>query len=368
MNEMYMKRALELAKKGIGYTNPNPLVGAVIVKNTEIIGEGYHMKYGGNHAEVNAFLNATQDVKGATLYVNLEPCSHFGKTPPCANTIVDKGIKKVFVGIMDPNPKVAGKGIEILRNNGIEVVVGLLEHECKKVNEIFLKYIKTNLPFCILKTAMTLDGKIASYTGSSKWVTNELSRKYVHELRHKVSAIMVGIGTILADDPQLNVRLEDKESRNPIRIIVDSTAKIPLSSKVLIIDSNTKTILATTSRASEDKIKILREMGIEIIVAPKKNQRVDLSYLMKVLGEREIDSILLEGGSNLNFSALEEGIVNKVISFISPKIIGGESAKTPVGGKGIALMHDAINVTGIEIHKFGDDFMLEGYLDGSDKI
>ena len=368
MNEMYMKRALELAKKGIGYTNPNPLVGAVIVKNAQIIGEGYHMKYGGNHAEVNAFLNATQDVKDATLYVNLEPCSHFGKTPPCANTIVDKGIKKVFVGIMDPNPKVAGKGIEILRSNGIDVVVGLLEDECKKVNEIFLKYIKTNLPFCILKTAMTLDGKIASYTGSSKWITNELSRKYVHGLRNKVSAIMVGIGTILADDPQLNVRLEDKALRNPIRIIVDSTARIPLSSKVLNINSNTKTILATTNRAFEDKIKILKEMGIEIIVTPQKNQRVDLSYLMRVLGEMGIDSILLEGGSSLNFSAIQEGIVNKVISFISPKIIGGESAKTPVGGEGIALMNDAIYVKGIEIHKFGDDFMLEGYIDGSDKI
>jgi diaminohydroxyphosphoribosylaminopyrimidine deaminase / 5-amino-6-(5-phosphoribosylamino)uracil reductase len=368
MNEMYMRRALKLAEKGIGYTNPNPLVGAVIVKNTEIIGEGYHMKYGGNHAEVNAFLNATQDVENATLYVSLEPCSHFGKTPPCANAIVKKGIKKVYIGLMDPNPKVAGKGIEILRSNGIEVVVGLLEAECKKVNEIFLKYITTNLPFCILKTAMTLDGKIASYTGSSKWVTNDLSRKYVHEIRHRVSAIMVGIGTVLSDDPQLNVRLEDKVTKNPIRVIVDSTARIPLSSKVLNVNSDTKTILATTNRASEDKIKILKEMGIEIIVLPQKNKHVDLSCLMKVLGEKKIDSVLLEGGSDLNFSAIEEGIVDKVLTFISPKIIGGKSAKTPVGGNGIALMSDAIKVNNIEIHKFGDDFMLEGYLERSDKI
>lgn len=368
MNEMYMRRALKLAEKGIGYTNPNPLVGAVIVKNGKVIGEGYHMKYGGNHAEVNAFLNATQDVKNATLYVNLEPCSHFGKTPPCANAIVQKGIKKVFIGLMDPNPKVAGKGIEILRRSGIEVVVGLLEDECKKLNEIFLKYITTNLPFCILKTAMTLDGKIASYTGNSKWVTNELSRKHVHELRHKVSAIMVGIGTVITDDPQLNVRLEGKISIDPIKIIVDSTGKIPLSSKVLNVNLSTKTILATTKRASEDKLEILKEMGIEILILPQKNNRVDLSYLMKALGERNIDSVLLEGGSELNFSAIEEGIVDKVLTFISPKIIGGKSSKTPVGGNGIALMSDAIKVNNIEIHKFGDDFMLEGYLEGRDKI
>ena len=368
MNEIYMRRALTLAEKGIGYTNPNPLVGAVIVKNGEVIGEGYHMKYGGNHAEVNAFLNATQDVRDATLYVNLEPCSHFGKTPPCANAIVKKGIKKVFIGLMDPNPKVAGKGIEILRSNGIEVVVGLLEDECKKVNEIFLKYITTNIPFCILKTAMTLDGKVASYTGNSRWVTNGISRKYVHELRHKVSAIMVGIGTVITDDPKLNVRLEGKVTKNPIRIIVDSTGKIPLSSKVLNVNLDTKTILATTKRASEDKLKILKEMGIEILIVPQKNNRVDLSYLMKALGERNIDSVLLEGGSNLNYSATQEGIVDKIITFIAPKIIGGASAKTPIGGKGIALMNDAIKVESMQIHKFGDDFMLEGYLERSDKI
>lgn len=368
MNEIYMRRALTLAEKGIGYTNPNPLVGAVIVKNGEVIGEGYHMKYGGNHAEVNAFLNATQDVRDATLYVNLEPCSHFGKTPPCANAIVKKGIKKVFIGLMDPNPKVAGKGIEILRSNGIEVVVGLLEDECKKVNEIFLKYITTNIPFCILKTAMTLDGKVASYTGNSRWVTNGISRKYVHELRHKVSAIMVGIGTVITDDPKLNVRLEGKVTKNPIRIIVDSTGKIPLSSKVLNVNLDTKTILATTKRASEDKLKILKEMGIEILIVPQKNNRVDLSYLMKALGERNIDSVLLEGGSNLNYTATQEGIVDKIITFIAPKIIGGASAKTPIGGKGIALMNDAIKVESMQIHKFGDDFMLEGYLERSDKI
>lgn len=368
MHEIYMRRALELAEKGIGYTNPNPLVGAVLVKNGKVIGEGYHMNYGGNHAEINAFLNATEEVKDASLYVNLEPCSHYGKTPPCANAIVEKGIKKVFIGLMDPNPKVAGKGIEVLRSNGVEVNIGLLEQECKKVNEIFLKFITTNLPFCILKTAMTLDGKIATYTGNSRWVTNEISRKYVHELRHKVSAIMVGIGTIMIDDPQLTVRLEEKVSKDPIRIIVDSTAKIPLSAKVLNDNSSTKTILATTKRARLDKIKILKEMGIEIIVLPQKNERVDLYYLMKELGQRKIDSILLEGGSDLNFSALEQGIVDKIITFISPKIIGGESAKTPIGGKGIASMNDAIKVKSMEIRKFGDDFMLEGYLEGRDKI
>jgi diaminohydroxyphosphoribosylaminopyrimidine deaminase / 5-amino-6-(5-phosphoribosylamino)uracil reductase len=379
MDEKYMKRALELAKKGIGYTSPNPLVGAVIVKHGRIIGEGYHMAYGGNHAEVNAFLNTTEDVRGATMYVTLEPCSHYGKTPPCANAIVEKGIKKVVIGLLDPNPLVAGKGIEILRRNGIEVVTveniesksieagtgvsEVLEDECKRVNEIFLKYIVTGLPFCILKTAMTLDGKIASYTGQSKWITNELSRKYVHELRHRVSAIMVGIGTVLADDPLLTTRLECAVGKDPIRIIVDSSAKIPLEAKILHVKSKAKTILVTTEKADKDKLKVLEEMGIEIIITPLKNHRVDLVYLMKKLGERKIDSVLLEGGSELNYSALEEGIVDKINAFIAPKIIGGNSAKTSIGGIGKATMEEAILVKNMKIHNFDTDLMIEGYID-----
>lgn len=362
MEIKYMERALELAAKGIGYTNPNPLVGAVIVKNGKIIGEGYHEVYGSNHAEVNAFKNATEDVSGATMYVTLEPCSHYGKTPPCAKAIVEKGIKNVVIGLKDPNPLVAGKGIQILKDNDIEVITGVMEEEGRKLNEIFLKYITAKVPFCILKTAMTLDGKIAAYTGDSKWVTNEFSRKYVHQLRHRLSGIMVGIGTILADDPLLTTRLETGNGSDSTRIIVDSTARIPLEAKVLRVESKAKTVIAATELADKDKIKALKNMGIEIIITPLKNNRVDLTYLMKALGERGIDSVLLEGGSELNYSAIEEGIVDKVNAFIAPKIIGGRGAKTPIGGSGKAVMREAISIENLEVQRFGDDVMLEGYI------
>jgi diaminohydroxyphosphoribosylaminopyrimidine deaminase/5-amino-6-(5-phosphoribosylamino)uracil reductase len=362
MDIKYMKRALELAKKGIGFTNPNPLVGAVIVKDGQIIGEGFHALYGSSHAEVNAFKNTKEDVKGAELYVTLEPCSHYGNTPPCANTIVEKGIKKVIIGLKDPNPLVAGRGIKILQDNGIEVVTGVLEEEGRKLNEIFLKYITTKLPFCIMKTAMTLDGKIAAYTGDSKWVTGELSRQYVHKLRHRVAGIMVGIGTVLADDPMLNTRLENGEGSDPIRIIVDSSARIPLEAKVLNLNSKARTIIAATEKADMEKLKALEKMGSEIILTPLKNNRVDLGFLMKSLGERKIDSILLEGGSKINFAALEEGIVDKVNFFIASKIIGGEGAKTPVGGIGKKFMKDAIELKDIDIQQFGKDIMIEGYI------
>ncbi|QEK13304.1 bifunctional diaminohydroxyphosphoribosylaminopyrimidine deaminase/5-amino-6-(5-phosphoribosylamino)uracil reductase RibD [Crassaminicella thermophila] len=362
MDTLYMKRALELAKYGIGYTNPNPLVGAVIVKNNRIIGEGYHRRYGEPHAEINAFLNATEDVVGATMYVTLEPCSHFGKTPPCANAIVQKGIKKVVIAMKDPNPLVSGDGIQILKNHGIEVVTDVLEEEAKKLNEVFIKYITTKKPFCILKTAMTLDGKIATFTGDSKWISNESSRKYVHKLRHAVSGIMVGIGTIISDDPLLTTRLEDIKGLNPTRIIVDTHGKIPLNSKVLKTCKNVQTIIATTELADTKKLKSIEKMGAEILITPIKEGKVDLSSLMTALGEKKIDSILLEGGSTLNYSALNEGIVDKVISFIAPKIIGGHTAKTPVGGEGRMYMKDAILLKNIKVSYFKNDIMIEAYL------
>lgn len=362
MNPEYMKRAIELSKKGIGYTNPNPLVGAVIVKDNKIIGEGYHEFYGGPHAEINAFKNAAEDVKGATLYVTLEPCSHYGKTPPCANAIVKKGISKVVIGMKDPNPLVAGKGISILRDNGIEVITGVLEEEVKKLNEIFIKYITTKMPFCILKTAMTLDGKIATKNGDSKWITNEKSRKYVHELRHRVAAVAVGIGTVLTDDPRLTSRLEDIEGVDPIRVIVDTKSKIPLDAKVLNLDSKAKTIIATTEKADKNKLKAIKAKGAEVIVTPLKDDKVDLVYLMKLLGEKGIDSVLLEGGSTLNYSALDQGIVDKVITFISPKIVGGSNAKTPVGGEGRKYIKDSFNLKNVKVKRFQEDIMIEAYL------
>jgi diaminohydroxyphosphoribosylaminopyrimidine deaminase / 5-amino-6-(5-phosphoribosylamino)uracil reductase len=362
MDVKYMERALELAKKGAGYTNPNPLVGAVIVKDGRIVGEGYHEVYGSHHAEVNAFRNATEDVKGATMYVTLEPCSHYGKTPPCAKAIVEKGIKKVIVALGDPNPEVAGRGIKILRDNGIEVVTGVLEEESRRLNEIFLKYITTKLPFCILKTAMTLDGKIAARTGDSKWITNEESRKYVHKLRHRVSSIMVGVGTIIQDDPLLNTRIQEESGSDPIRIVVDTSGRTPLEARVLNIKSNSKTIIAVTELAPQEKLKEFERIGAEVIITPLMENRVDLKYLMKALGERKIDSVLLEGGSELNYSAMEAGIIDKVNAFIAPKFIGGREAKTPVGGLGRPLMKEALMLKDIEIHRFGDDIMIEGYI------
>lgn len=362
MDIKYMSRALELAQKGIGYTNPNPLVGAVIVKNGKIIGEGYHQLYGGPHAEVNAFKNAIEDVAGATMYVTLEPCSHYGKTPPCANAIVEKKIDKVVISVNDPNPLVAGKGIELLRNNGIEVVTGVLEEEGRKLNEIFLKYITSKLPFCILKTAMTLDGKIATHIGDSKWITNERSREFVHKLRHRVSGIMVGIGTILADNPMLNTRLKDGEGSDPHKIIVDSKAQMPLDARVLNMQSKASTIVAVTEQADKKRIELLKDRGAEIILTPLKDGKVDLNFLMKELGRRKIDSVLLEGGGTLNYSALEEGIVDKVYSFIAPKIIGGKEAKTPVEGIGKHYIKDAIVLEDIEVKCFENDIMIEGYI------
>lgn len=357
-----MRRAIELSKLGIGYTKPNPLVGAVIVKNGKIIGEGYHAFYGGPHAEINAIHNATEDVQGATMYVTLEPCSHYGKTPPCTKAIVETGISKVVIAMKDPNPLVAGNGINILRNNGIEVVTGILEQEARKLNEIFIKFITTQTPFCILKTAMTLDGKIASATGHSKWITNELSRNYVHQLRHRVASIMVGIGTILTDDPLLTTRLDSNQGKDPDRIVVDTFAKIPLESKILNVNSQAKTIIATTEKADTGKLKALERKGAEIMVTPMKNRKVDLAYLTKALGAKGIDSILLEGGSSLNYSALDEGIVDKVIAFIAPKIVGGKKAKTPVGGEGKKYISDAFYLKDIAISRFNEDIMIEGYL------
>ncbi|WP_408645644.1 bifunctional diaminohydroxyphosphoribosylaminopyrimidine deaminase/5-amino-6-(5-phosphoribosylamino)uracil reductase RibD [Tepidibacter formicigenes] len=362
LNVNYMKSALELAKLGIGYVNPNPLVGAVIVKDGKIISEGYHQFYGGPHAEINAFKNTTEDVKGATMYVTLEPCSHYGKTPPCVQEIVKKGISKVVIAMKDPNPIVSGKGIKILKENKIEVIYGVLEEEAKKLNEIFIKYITEKVPFCILKTAMTLDGKIACYTGDSKWITNEFSRKYVHELRHRVSGIMVGIETVLMDNPQLTTRLEDKKGNSPTRIVVDSKGRIPLDSNVLNKNLEGNTIIATTEIAHKNKIKSIKEMGLDVIVTPIKDNKVDLNYLMKELGKINIDSILLEGGSTLNYSALNEGIVDKVIFFIAPKILGGINAKTPVGGQGKEYVKDAFKLYDLEMSRFEDDFMIQGYI------
>ncbi|MCT4563722.1 MAG: bifunctional diaminohydroxyphosphoribosylaminopyrimidine deaminase/5-amino-6-(5-phosphoribosylamino)uracil reductase RibD [Maledivibacter sp.] len=359
----FMKRALELAKKGAGFVNPNPMVGSVIVKNGDIIGEGYHKFFGGNHAEIEALSSLTTDPRGSTMYVTLEPCSHYGKTPPCVNAIIESGIKRVVVAMLDPNPLVAGNGIKILRENDIEVITGTLEADAKKLNEIFIKYITTKLPFCLLKSAMSLDGKIATRFSDSKWITGIESREYVHKLRHKYSAIMVGVNTVLVDNPQLTTRIPNFKGNNPTRIIVDSKCRIPLDANVVKKISKARTIIATTKMADPKKIEMLNDKGVEVLVIPSKDEKVDLNILMERLGQRDIDSILLEGGGTLNYSALDAGIVDKINYFIAPKIIGGTTAKTPVEGTGVSLVKNAFSVNDIVTHKFGQDIMIEGYLD-----
>jgi len=358
----FMRRAIELSLKGYGYVNPNPLVGAVIVKNGKIIGEGYHHRFGENHAEINAINNATEDVKGTTMYVTMEPCNHQGKTPPCTDRIIMEEFGRVVIGMVDPNKNVRGNGLIRLSKAGLSVSSGILEKEIEKVNEVFIKYINTAVPFCTLKTAMTLDGKISTYTGDSKWISNEKSRAWVHELRHRYSAIMVGVNTVIKDDPYLTDRSMNIDKSHPIRIIVDSSGKTPLKARVL----NTKTvksIIAVTPNASKSSLQGLSSTGADVIVCPDINGRVNLTYLIRELGKLGIDSILLEGGSTLNFSAIREGIVDKVYSFISPKMVGGEAAITPVGGDGFEKINDAITLNIANIQRFDEDILIESYIE-----
>ena len=362
--EEYMRRALELARKGEGHTSPNPMVGCVVVKDGRIISEGYHEKYGEFHAERNALTRCTEDTAGADLYVTLEPCCHQGKTPPCTDIIIEKKIARVFVGSMDSNPLVAGKGIQILRDHGIYVETGILDAECRKLNEVFYHYIATKTPFVVMKYAMTLDGKIACATGDSKWVTGEIARTQVHRMRGRYRGIMVGIGTVLADDPMLNCRVEG--GVDPVRIICDSNLHIPTESQIVKTASDIETIVACSQEALEserkqEKIRRLKEAGIQII-GTEGAHGVNLVELMKKLGGQNIDSILLEGGGTLNASALEDGIVNKVYAYIAGKLIGGMDARSPVEGMGIDRMADAITLQNMEIEKLGDDFCIVGYV------
>ena len=371
----YMQRAIALAKKGAGFVNPNPMVGCVVVKDNEIITEGYHEYYGGLHAERNALTHTTADCKGATLYVTLEPCCHYGKTPPCTEIIIEKGIKKVVVGLLDPNPLVAGKGIKILEDAGIEVITGVEVEEIKELNKVFLKYIKTKRPYVLLKTAMTLDGKIASYTGDSKWITNEKSRQLVHKLRSEMMGIVAGIGTVKADDPMLNCRIEGQQSTDnsqqslttkvhqPIRIIVDTKASISLDSNIVKTANEYRTILAVSNQLSpvsnQSKIDELKSFNVEILYCDEKDGHVDINDLMIKLGQKGIDSLLLEGGATLNAAFLQAGCVDEVYAFIAPKIIGGEHSKSPVGGQGIELMKDAIMLKDIKIETFDNDILIK---------
>ena len=338
----YMELAIELAKKGIGKVNPNPLVGAVIVKDGKIIGQGYHKAYGGLHAEREAFASLSESAEGAEMYVTLEPCCHHGKQPPCTEAIVENKIKKVYVGSDDPNGLVNGKGYEYLRNHGVEVETHVMKEECDRLNPVFFHYISKKTPYVVMKYGMTMDGKTASYTGKSKWITNESSRERVQELRNYLKGIMVGIGTVLADNPSLTCRIED--GRNPVRIICDSRLRIPTDSNIVKTALEVPTYVAALSdivKSEKNKVKCLEEAGVKIIALPpeenasdKEKPDIDLRILMQKLGEYSIDGILLEGGGTLNYSMLDNGLVNEVRVFMAPKILGGDKAKSPVEGRG----------------------------------
>lgn len=359
-NSIFMKKALQLAAKGRGRTSPNPMVGAVIVKGGKIISEDYHRRSGTPHAEILALRKAGKLAKGAMLFINLEPCCHTDKkTPPCANAIIESGLKKVVIAMIDPNPKVAGKGIKSLKSAGIEIEVGIMETEARRLNETFTKFITKREPFVILKAAQSLDGKIATASGESKWITGDKARQYVHKLRNEVDAVMVGIGTVIADDPSLDCRVKD--GRNPYRIIVDSSLKIPLDAKVLT-HNDKKTIIATTKRADREKINSIIKNGNRVLIVKSRDGRVDLKSLVKELGRLEITSVLIEGGSSLNASALSSGIVDKAIFFCAPKIIGGVDAIPSIGGTSPASLKKVIKVKDLKVKQLGDDFLFEGYI------
>ena len=352
----YMRRAISFADKGRGWTNPNPLVGCVIVKNGEIVAQGYHEKIGGWHAERNAILNCQADLTDATAYVTLEPCCHHGRTPPCSDLLIERGIKKVFIGSRDPNPLVSGKGAKQLRAAGVEVVEDFLREECDQLNPIFFHYIQTKRPYVLLKYAMTADGKIATSTGESKWITGELARAKVQETRHQYRAIMVGVETVLADNPMLNSRMPN--ARQPVRIVCDSHLRTPLDCQLVQTAKDYPTIIATISEDLQ-KIAKFEPLGVEVLLCKAKNRRVDVSDLLQKLGEKQIDSLLIEGGASLNFSALESGVVNRVHCYIAPKLVGGKAAKTPIGGEGICYLSQAVKLKMNSIEMVGEDVLID---------
>lgn len=381
-HEYYMKRAIELALTAKGYTSPNPMVGCIVVKDGMVVAKGCHERYGAFHAERNALINCKEEVRGAELYVTLEPCCHYGKTPPCTEIIIEKGIRKVYIGSLDRNPLVAGKGVKILEEAGIEVEVGILESECRELNEIFYHYIEKQTPFVAMKYAMTLDGKIAAYTGDSKWITSEEARAYVQELRKEYAGILVGIETVLADDPMLNCRIA--KGVDPVRIVCDSHLRIPLDCNLVKTAKEIPLIVAYTESYMEQEKNVSQDLTEETCkirmsqITEKKRQlealgvtcictgnssKVDLKVLLQELGQRKIDSVLIEGGASIHASALEQNIVNKVYAFVAPKIIMGATAKSPIGGNGIAKMQDSICLSRVTWKQIGNDMCMIGYIE-----
>ncbi|MFC1515452.1 bifunctional diaminohydroxyphosphoribosylaminopyrimidine deaminase/5-amino-6-(5-phosphoribosylamino)uracil reductase RibD [Thermodesulfobacteriota bacterium] len=366
-DQYFMEIALDLAKMGRGFTSPNPVVGAVVVKDGNVVGKGFHESVGGLHAEVNALQDAGTSAKDATLYVTLAPCNHTGRTPPCTEKIIEAGVARVVAAMDDPNPDVKGGGMTYLESRGINVTSGVCEKRAKRLNEAFIKYVQRKRPFVIVKCATTLDGRIATKTGDSKWVSGEASRSYVHKLRHAVDAIMVGINTVKNDDPSLTTRLSDDRSgtkgRDPKRIILDTRLSISEDAKVLRLSSDSDTIVVTGGSIPGDKKARIEKQGSIVIESPPKSGRIDLDLLMDRLGAEEITSLIIEGGSRVIASAFSAGIVDKVIFFFAPKILGGDDGIPVCSGQGPELMKDSIPVKDIEVRRFGDDIMIEGYID-----
>jgi diaminohydroxyphosphoribosylaminopyrimidine deaminase/5-amino-6-(5-phosphoribosylamino)uracil reductase len=353
LDEQYMRQALRLARRGLGRVSPNPMVGAVIVKGGRIIAGGYHRAFGGDHAEVDALKHAKEDVSGATLYVTLEPCRHYGKTPPCTDAIIKARIAKVVVGMLDPFPEMQGKSIELLKQKGIETVVGVLENHCCVLNEVYLKWVTTGLPYVTVKWAQTLDGKIAAAKGGSPYISSPESLKFAHRLRATHDAILVGVNTVIKDDPQLNTRLV--KGCNPVRVVLDSHLRIPLDSKVLANQSDAKTLVAATPAAPQKKLSALKNMGIDVLtVPPDSSSRVDLKSLLKTLAQRQISSVLVEGGAETITSFLRLGLADKIICIIAPKLMGSGTAAV---GENISR---TLNLSFTKVYRSGEDIVVEG--------
>ncbi|WP_216830439.1 bifunctional diaminohydroxyphosphoribosylaminopyrimidine deaminase/5-amino-6-(5-phosphoribosylamino)uracil reductase RibD [Alkalihalobacterium elongatum] len=354
MNDrQYMELAIQIARSAQGQTTPNPLVGAVVVKEGQVVGMGAHLKAGEAHAEVHAIQMVGTKVEGATIYVTLEPCSHYGRTPPCADLIIQSRIKRVVIATTDPNPKVSGKGIEKLRNAGIEVEVGLLKKEADELNEVFYHFIKTNKPFVTLKTAVSLDGKIATVTGDSKWITSSEAREDVHYLRHTHDAILVGVGTVIADNPSLTTRIPNG-GKNPIRVILDSKLRTPLDATV-VTDTKATTWIITTYHADNIKKEQLEQLGVRVLTV---GESIIIDKLLNLLGENGVTSLFVEGGATVNASFLKERAVNQVITYIAPKIIGGKLAPSSFGGEGFQMMSEVLELELIKVQQIGPDIKI----------
>ena len=362
----YMAQALRLAAKGRGLASPNPMVGAVIVQGSRVVGEGYHRRAGGPHAEVVALRSAGTRAHGATLYVNLEPCCHTHKrTPPCVPAIKLGGLRRVVISMRDPNPQVNGRGIRSLRNVGIDVVVGCLRNNAERLNETYCYRMRTGRPFVVLKAAMTLDGKIATAGGASQWITGQAARQHVHRVRSQMDAIMVGIETVLRDDPQLTARLPVQSSnrpglRQPMRVILDSRLRLPLTARVLGQAGQASIVVATTAKAPRHRVERLRSLGVTVLVLPAQNGRVSLGACLARLGRMGINSLLLEGGSELNATALRLSLVNRVMLYVALRLLGGNDAKGLIGGRSPRSLAGAIPLTDIRIQRLGEDLFIEG--------